>query len=488
MKQRIFSACYLIFSVLFFIYPFFYAAVNLRPIIVLVLVLLGLAALKSRHQFPIEMNHKQLLAVVLCLYVVTRVVAVAFLSTRTVQVSDFAGAFRQIPVLDFQSNVNYYTNFVHWIFWPIVQHYLLAPFGYTQLSVMVLNAVVLLFVPLLIFKVCALLTKSDKCAFLASTLYIFWPANILYVCVNTQEHLAAALILLVVWLILRHNPEKGSVLSFLRFALVGILLGICVFLKNFSLVFFVAMVITGLMWALKYRFDWRKAVIHVLLFAVAFGSYNAVTASLFRVADGLVGQPVNRSVAPCYAYVGLHSTGTGTYNDALYQHYFSVLSYTGYDYDRTNDIVLDELMQDIKENDRFDVLLDQKAGYAVSSDKYRIEFLKDSFIEAGHEYAAGFLVSDKSILDVQEVNDWFYYIIMWCMAFGLIFAYRQRDLSFLFIYLVIFGSALLLLVVEAQSRYMYSIQPLYCIAAGFGLYSIWGKMTAGKDHAGNKSL
>jgi len=488
MKQRIFSTCYLIFSALFFIYPFFYAAVNLRPIIVLVLVLLGLAALKSRHQFQKEMSHKQLLALVLCLYVATRVVAVAFLSTRTVQVSDFANAFRQIPVLDFQTNVNYYTNFVHWIFWPVVQHYLLAPFGYTQLSVMMLNAVVLLFVPLLIFKVCALLTKSDKCAFLASTLYIFWPANILYVCVNTQEHLAAALILLVVWLLLRHNPENGSVFSFLRFALVGILLGICVFLKNFSLVFFVAMAITGLMWALKYRFDWRKAVIHVLLFAVAFASYNAVTATLFRVADGLVGQPVNRSVAPCYAYVGLHSDGNGGYSLELYQRYFAVLASTGYDYDETNDIIMSELMQDIKENESFDVLLDHKATVAVSSDKYRIEFLEDSFLEAGHEYAAGFLVSDKSIVDVQEVNDWFYYIIMWCMALGLIFAYRQRDLRFLFVYLVIFGSALLLLLVEAQGRYMYSIQPLYCIAAGFGLDKAWGLIAAGKNHAENKSL
>ena len=292
----------------------------------------------------------------------------------------------------------------------------------------------------------------------------------------------------MVWLLLRHNPEKGNIVSFLRFAAVGILLGICVFLKNFSMVFFVAMVITGLMWALKYRFDWKKAVIHVLLLAVAFGSYSVVTAALYRTADHLVGQPVNRSVAPCYAYVGLHSTGTGTYNDALYRHYFSLLTYTGYDYDRTNDIVLDELMQDIKENESFDVLLDHKATVALSSDKYRIEFVQDSFLEAGHEYAASFLASDESFLDVQGINDWFYYIILWSMAIGLIIAYRQRELGLLFNYLVIFGSALLLLIVEAQGRYMYSIQPLYCIGASFGLYRVWKWMTAGKKNAGNKSL
>lgn len=484
MKQRVFSVCYLLFSVLFFIYPFFYAAVNIRPVIALALLLFALAYLKNRRQFRIELSHNQLLGIVLGLYVVTRVLAVAFLCTRTVQTSDFAAAFQQIPVLDFRSDVNYYANFVHWIFWPVVQHYILAPFGYTQLSVMVLNAVILFLVTLLIFKVCALLTKNDKCAFVAAAFYIFWPANILYVSVNTQEHLAALLILLVVWLLLRHNPEKGSAVSLLRFAAVGILLGVCVFLKNFSMVIFIAMAITAVMWALKYKFSWRQAVLHVLLFAVAFGLFSATSGVLYRTADKLVGQPVNRSVAPCYAYVGLHSSGTGGYSLELYQRYFSVLASTGYDYDETNRIILDELVHDIKDNERIDVLLDRKATVAMVSDKARVQFVKGGFLEAGHEYAAEFLINDKSILDVQKINDWFYYIIMWCMAFGLIFAYRHRDLKFFFIYLSIFGSALLLLLVEAQGRYMYGIQPLYCVAAGFGLYSAW--KLAANHFAGNR--
>ena len=48
----------------------------------------------------------------------------------------------------------------------------------------------------------------------------------------------------------------------------------------------------------------------------------------------------------------------------------------------------------------------------------------------------------------------------------------------LFIILCIVGVALELLLVEAQERYRYAIEPMFCILSGLGLYYL--KMKVGK--------
>ena len=58
------------------------------------------------------------------------------------------------------------------------------------------------------------------------------------------------------------------------------------------------------------------------------------------------------------------------------------------------------------------------------------------------------------------------------MSLGLISMNKNKDLKKFLLYLVLFGSLLLLLLVEAQNRYMYAVQPIICILATGGLFDL----------------
>ena len=55
------------------------------------------------------------------------------------------------------------------------------------------------------------------------------------------------------------------------------------------------------------------------------------------------------------------------------------------------------------------------------------------------------------------------------MFLGLIYMNKLKNLDLFLLYLIFYGSFLLLLLVEAQNRYMYAIQFIMCILAVGGI-------------------
>ena len=49
---------------------------------------------------------------------------------------------------------------------------------------------------------------------------------------------------------------------------------------------------------------------------------------------------------------------------------------------------------------------------------------------------------------------------------------KQKNLGLILLEIIIHGCALMLIIVEAQNRYMYSIQPFMCILASNGIITL----------------
>ena len=140
-----------------------------------------------------------------------------------------------------------------------------------------------------------------------------------------------------------------------------------------------------------------------------------------------------------------------------------------WDYDTVNDIILQQLREDIRDNKALGVLLDFKAAATVQEDNERLRWVEKSMNAAGHPHAASLVYDQKRLLDLEHINDGFYHLVIWCMGLGLIPMIKRRDIRLFFLYLVIFGSTLMPLIVEAQGRYLYAVQTLYCVTAVAGI-------------------
>ena len=280
--------------------------------------------------------------------------------------------------------------------------------------------------------------------------------------------LAVLLILAVLYLLLSRQPTHPVPVA-ARYAAIGVMLGLCVFFKNFTYVILVALAITYVMHILQSGFTLRTFLGYGCRYVLILLAMGITTTAMYAAADQIIGQPTNRAILPCYANVGLHSSGTGQYNSELYREYFDLLRDNDWDYDTVNDIILQQLREDIRDNKALGVLLDFKAAAIVQEDNERLRWVEKSMNAAGHPHAASLVYDQKRLLDLEHINDGFYHLVIWCMGLGLIPMIKRRDIRLFFLYLVIFGSTLMPLIVEAQGRYLYAVQTLYCVTAVAGI-------------------
>lgn len=215
------------------------------------------------------------------------------------------------------------------------------------------------------------------------------------------------------------------------------------------------------MYLLKNKFKFKELICYTLYVIIIFGCYSLITTSMYNVADKLVGKEVNRSIAPCYMYVSLHSNGNGNYNAELYNKYFETIEKNGYK--KGNSIVLHDLAENIKNNDQFLKLLNNKAN-SIHYNDVRVNWVAYSATENGSDKLALFLNSVY-----EKINRLYYISIIILITISIINLVKNKDLKGLFVSLIIFGSSLMIMLVEAQARYTYAILPFYTILAAIGL-------------------
>lgn len=472
MKKKIFNVALISFIILFFLYPLrFGLPTTTKTIITLITVFLILKYVWPKIKRIIKINEKYYLFIIIVLFLITRIVSLIVLKDNIIQISDFDAALNVAKNMDF--GTLYYRNFVHWIFMPVIHHYLLGIFGITQTTIMAFNIFITLGITIGIYKVTQELTKNNNTSFIAALIYTIWPANIIYIGINTPEHIGSLLLVIGAYFILKIFDikviEKGIIYSLI----VGIILGISVFFKNFALVFIIAFIIYVFMYFLKNKFKLKELRDFLVYILTIFLTYSAVTTGMYNIADRLVGEEVNRSIAPCYMLVGLHSTSEGNYNVDLYKEYFDTIE--EYGYEKGNKIILKKLAKDIKNNDGFIDLLDKKA-ISLHSNDVRVNWVEISAISNNSNAFADFL---RNTYD--KHNYYFFTNIILFMVISLIALIKKKDLKLLFISLIIFGATLMLMLVESQARYTYAILPFYTILASVGLIE-YNKITISKKN------
>ncbi len=468
--KKLTSALLLIFSLLFLLYPVSYGIANLKVIFIFVFcfLLLVMACNKLKNKIHFKIDPKYYIWIVFILAAATRLAAVFVLEPYMTQISDFGKAFEVSQTMDFSTD--YYKVFYHWILLPSILNVIYKVFGASQLVALCFNAVILIASSVLVYKIGCLLYKNRNLGFLGALVYIFWPANILYTLILTPEHICVLLLFTVMYLFLwieNKDFDRYGIKSAAAHAVIGILLALGAFFKNFSPVFLIGFLIYFVMVCLQTKPPKQYYISKLITMVVIIISFVVAQNATFAVVDHLTDAHVARNITPCYLNVGLR--GSGTYSAENYNMYFSALEENNFDYKETNKQILDKLFTQ-KEANLSLSFFNNKANIAFGKndagmeDYARMDWMKDS-VDAGEHYRLGTFFGTI----VQRCNSYYFQIIVFLMAIGLIVMYQKRDLKIFLLYLILFGSLLLLLLVEAQNRYMYAVQPIICILSARGI-------------------
>lgn len=467
-KNNILTLLLLVFVILFLLYPTSYGIYNIKSIFLFLILFSILCCLIKKAKFRI--NEKYYILIIIILAIMSRIGIVLIFNSFISQVSDFGDAINASKTLIFSSS--YHRIFTHWILWPSLINPLYKIFGNSQLVALLVNAIILILTSMLLYKIGSLLFNKRKYGFYASLLYIIWPANILYTLIFTQEHLCQLLLLLIIYLFLlqetRNLSNKNKFKSIILYVIIGILLGLSTFFKNFAPVFIIAFIIYYILYFLKNKIKkselkWRAISIIIICLAF-FASKNLI----FIGIDKLAGVKVARNITPCYLNVGLRDKGV--YNKINYEMYFNTAEQYNYDFNKTNKKIMKDLINYYKNKENslsITELLDYKAKIIFGGDSARLLWVTKSF-EVGEHYRIINIINKYIV----PLNETFFIVLVFLVSIGIKDILIKKDLKIFLLYLTFYGSLLLLILVEAQNRYMYAVQPILCILAIQGLYYI----------------
>lgn len=459
------------FILLFLIYPFSYSisdGTNFVCGIILITLLIFIInkiykICNSKDIIILKKIQKFYPIIILLLALLTRIASALVLNDNIKQVSDFYTALKTSETLVFSKPYHYL--FPHWVLLPKIANVLFSVFGSSQLVILVFNAVVCTIVSVLIYFVTNKILNNKNISFLASILYIIWPANILYVGVYTTEHIVQMLLLIGTFFIYKGNNETRKLKKIIYFFVVGVSLSLTTFFKNFGIIFVIALLIYFI---LKIIFESKRnlkkyIIVYLISFITVIVGYFITNQIMYAYIDSIVGGKVSRNNIAYFLTVGLSSKNDGTYNEEISKDYKEAIENNNYDYDTVNKEMMNKLKEDVKNNNELFTLLKNKAKIVAQNDEARIEFICRMAKANESEKLAKF-VEDY----ILEINNFYYIIIFTLMGLGLLRFIKDKNLEILYIYISIYGSYLLLLIIETQNRYTYSINPFICILAGIG--------------------
>lgn len=471
MKNRILAILLYIFTFLFLIYPTSYGISDLKVIIIFATFLLTLYLIYKKVKIfhKIHINPKFYPWILLLLAIISRIGIVLLFENHIIQVSDFAGALKASNSLNFSSD--YYRVFTHWILYPTIVHGIYQIFGSSQLVALLTNAIILIISSLLVYKVSSLLFKNKTYGFVSSLIYICWPSNILYTLIFTQEHMCLLLLLIVLYVFLIIENKDDLELNIKKIALlilIGICLGLSTFFKNFAPAFLVAFVIYYFLKGINTKTLKKYILIKLGTIVIILVGFVLTKNLVFIGIDHLVGHEVARNITLCYLNEGLN--GTGAYNPTYYDEYFEAIKNNNYDYDKANTeikILLKERLLNKNASIWQKDFFDNKARIIFGNDESKISWVVSSINAKDTMKITNFIEEEYT-----NLNNAYFIILVTLMAIGIISMNKSKDLKKFLLYLVLFGSLLLLLLVEAQNRYMYAVQPIICILATGGLFDL----------------
>lgn len=375
--------------------------------------------------------------------------------------------------------------YAHWAVYPRILSVFFGIFGGGYPQAVIFNLLVTALSTLLVYQVCQGALHQPKLSFLAAMLFALWPSFNLYHLITSNEFLAILFGLLSVYLVQLATARTGG-LRILFSILAGLSLGLTDFFKQFSIIFFIAAGITGLLWhylhplrakspaegSLQKNRQKKNApgssswVSLLLCCVLLFSAGGLCKATVFSALDRYLGAPVCRSANAHFLYMGLNSTGNGEWNDEVGFDFRHLAEDYNRDYDRAAKELYQILREDLRAHpDKLPQTLRHKLTVDWSADRGVLDWVRALYTgEGGLPYA------DR----LQALSNGFYLALFLLMAVGGIGAFRRKNPWILLLSLIVFGFALVLVLTEAQGRYQLVLFPWFAILAANGADSARG--------------
>ncbi|MCR4804615.1 MAG: phospholipid carrier-dependent glycosyltransferase [Clostridia bacterium] len=403
--------------------------------------------------------------------------------------------------------------FTHWAFYPRILQIWDTHFGndFSYRNAVYFNLMIGGLLVVLVYLIARRIWKRQRAAMLAAAILTFWPSFSYYASVISNEHLAMFFMLcasyaaILAWQFAgarrKAAPNEGAnwvqklsapaywaILAVLT-AGAGVCAGLADLFKQFSPVFVVASFAAGFVFLLiEYRRETpgglgrlgKRLLCLLLAIVLMFGCASVVKEGAYRWLEGYLGMPVARNAMAHFLWIGLNSRGEGMWTQEEGMKVYELAEQYGNDYDR----VMDGLWALLRE--------DYEAHPEALAGTIRHKMEKDweadigitLWIKALYDEEAAWLDAHPGELLTWEITraeldtvDFdpgdgiakssaaYYMCVMGLIALGGLLAIFLRSPLEMYLRLVFYGYALLLILSEAQGRYQIVLFPFFALLA-----------------------
>lgn len=396
----------------------------------------------------------------------TRLLWVVMLSPHINQVSDFLDIYNDS--LQSIPSSRHVPNWTHFITFPYILHFFVGIFGSSTLVGGVVNAIVMSVSVVLVYLL-GVVVVNKRVGFIAAIMMILWPGVGVFTSIYAPDHFTVLFLLL-------------SILCFTMFIesqVIRVKIGYIIacaasmwalgFFKDLAPILLIAFALT-LSLVIARSGQMKKSLVAIggVLGLCVFVAFSAITH--IPIISAIAHQPVNPSLVPYFIYTGLGGNNMGSWQPEIMDHYNQLIGRDGQNYDHANKTMLHEALHSVKQRlSELPVTIWNKNRTVQANDEAKIFWVDESAGVAGSKGLKSWL---ETVL--QPINGIFFAAVVILMSVGVYYAWRVRvNTKFMLLVIICAGYSLLLLVIEAQNRYRYMIEPLYCIVAAYGLMSIY---------------
>lgn len=442
--------------------------ISLIGIGLMLLILMLFRSPKLRHHIHAYVPDERTPIVLFIITFITRYSHCVFMQiiAQVHQVSDFAITLEEAQSGLFTDRLSYYRLYLHKFLYPFLLHALNLT---TQERIFFFQSICLSFTSIVLFYIGSKIANK-KVGMVSALIYIFWPAQIVYSSVVTEEHIAVlvtALIVLMTVDIYQRITKIDNIKSqeiriiVIEAACIGINCGICAFFKDWASIIIVAAIICS-MYLLAFASNSQRIVIICSLGLIILGRF-LTSNGLVAYAENKLGVEGNNGVVIIQMYETLDPDSDGKYNVELNTQYAQMAEANNYDYDLTNKMAIKILSDKIKKgyNKMPTLLLNKgKNAFSNNSNIFSWAFLSEVDTMMYNQLAGWYLV--YLFVDI---------IIYVMVVLGIIIsAVFGRNRGVYFILLCIAGGIMAILLVESQGRYKYSMEMIWTIPAAYSFY------------------
>lgn len=394
----------------------------------------------------------------------TRFIYCFFMLPYIHQVSDFEIVLKEAQSGMFTDYFDYYRFYFHKFLYPFLLNKLALD---SQVKIVYCQCFLVAFIPVVLYFIGKKI-RNVKIGVIAAFVYILSPAQLVYVQVATEEHLAAlVLVLLVLLLIVVYQKIIGlSFFSkeFIKVLILAFAIGELCFLssytKDWASVVLVAVFICSIYQFFKSTNVQRIAL--VLAFVIVFLTRSLSVEMIKEKGEEVLGVEPNNGVVVMHMFATLDPNSPGTYYPPLRDEYLQIAEEHDYDLEETNKEAFGILKERIKNDwEKMPALILKKGRDAYRTNSGIFVYALEK--EVNEEVREHFSVLGKVLFKMDHV----YYVFgVLCM---LIAVWKNRNRYIFFIQLVILGGGLSSLLIESQDRYKYSILPLWGIPIAYAI-------------------